>query len=148
MVNIRLFLYFFRKENIFNILFFSSLASLLFLGDIFFLVLLIRLIGPYLAFTLFFLFTAMGQIGIFRTFAVLIETIQDVKERGGDCMPCYLAYAGTLPSVFYMIYPGILSTIIGFILLIPPLRKKVGKVISHFFELDWDEVNEYLFLLV
>ena len=148
MVNIRLFLYFFKKENIFNILFFFSLASLLFLGDIFFLVFLIRLIGTYLAFTLFFLFSALGQIGLFRSFSILIDNIRTAKEKGEDCMDHYLAYAGSIPAVIYMIYPGIISTLIGYILLIVPVRKVLGEWVTRFLQLDWDEINEYLFLLL
>ena len=148
MVNIRLFLYFFRKENIFNILFFLSIASLLFLGDIFFLVFLMRLIGTYLAFTLFFLFTALGQISLFRSFSLLIDSIREAKEEGVNCMDYYFSYAGSLPAVLYMIYPGIISTLVGFVLLLPPVKRNMGEFISRYFKLDWDEINEYLFLLL
>ena len=148
MVNIRLFLYFFKKENIFNILFFFSLASLLFLGDIFFLVFLMRLIGTYLAFTLFFLFSALGQIGLFRSFSTLIDNIRTAKDGGEDCMNHYLAYAGSIPAVIYMVYPGIISTLVGYILLINPVRKVLGEWVTKYLQLDWDEINEYLFLLL
>ncbi len=148
MVNIQLFLYFFKKENIFNILFFFTLASLLFLGDIFFLVFLMRLMGTYLAFTVFFFFTAVGQVGLFRTFSLLIDNIREAKDEGENCMDYYLAYAGSIPAVIYMIYPGIISTLIGFILLIFPIRKVLGEFITKKLQLDWDEINEYLFLLI
>ncbi len=148
MVNIRLFLFFFKKENIFKILLFLTLASLLFLGDIVLLVFLMRLIGTYLAFSLFFLFTALGQIGLFRTFSVLLDSLSLTKSEGGDCRNHYLAYAGTVPSLVYMVYPGILSTLVGFLLLLAPIRKVLGRLISDKLEIDWDEINEYLFLLL
>ncbi len=148
MVNIRLFLFFFRKENIFNILLFLTLISLLFIGDIFFLVFLMRLIGTYLAFFFFFLFTALGQFGIFRSFSVLLSSLSETKKAGGDCHEYYILYAGTIPSAVYMVYPGIISTLAGFLLLSAPVRKMLGRLISAKLKIDWDEINEYLFLLM
>lgn len=63
-------------------------------------------------------------------------------------MEHYLAYAGTLPTLLYMVYPGIISTLVGYVLLIAPIRKKLGQIISNYFKIDWDEVHEYLFFVL
>jgi UPF0716 family protein affecting phage T7 exclusion len=147
MVNIRLFLFFFKKENLFNLLLFFSVPSLLFMGDIFLLFYLTQLLGMNLAISLFFFFTALGQFILFKSFSVLLDRLMTAKEASDNCTEYYLAYAGTLPSLVYLIYPGIISTLIGSFLLLPLIRKKMGKGISSFFKIDWDEINEYLFLL-
>ena len=148
MVNIRLFLFFFKKENLFNVLLFFSLPSLLFVGDIFFIFFLVRLIGEYLALFLFFLFTALGQFILFKSFSLLLDRLKAAKIDGRDCKSLYYAYAGTLPSFIYLVYPGIISTLAGIMLLAPILRRQIGLGVSRFFNIDWDEINEYLFLLL
>ncbi|MGD1828331.1 MAG: FxsA family protein [Spirochaetaceae bacterium] len=124
-----------------------SLISLVFVGDIIFLIFLMQLVGTYLAFSLLFVFTAIGQIALYNSFSHLMDLISEAKDEAELSIDHYYTYAGTLPSVFYLIYPGILSTLIGFILLISPVRNKLGRKISRHFNLDWDEVREYRFLL-
>lgn len=147
MVNIRLFLYFFRKENFFNLLLFFSIPSLFFFGDLFFLLYIVQIIGlyPSLFFTLFF--TAIGQIIIFKNFATLLDQLKATMAESNDCQDIYLAYGGSFFSAILLMYPGIISFFLGLFFLIPGIRKTMGRLTTRFLRIKWSEVNEYLYLL-
>lgn len=146
MVNIKLFLYLFDKDRLFNILLGFSLLGIIPLADFILVIKLGNLIGNYMALAILCALSGLALLLLIQSLDTSIEEIKD-NHKSGFSEKSFLFYIGLLPAAVLILIPGILSTLIGVILLVKKIRLLFGRWFTKIFQIDWKESYEYFYLL-
>ncbi|MDA3778873.1 MAG: FxsA family protein [Bacteroidales bacterium] len=103
-------------------------------------------LGNYLALSIVALISGIGLFIFNKTMNANINTIRDYHLIGYSEEP-FLMFIGSMPSAILILIPGLITTFIGLILLIPSIRKQLGTMLSKHLQIDWNEIHEYFYIL-
>lgn len=146
MVNIKLFLYLFDKNRLFNILLGFSLLGIIPLADFILVVKISHLMGNFLSLSLV---SSLSGIALLLLINSLDNCLEEIKGShiSGFYEKSFLLYIGMLPSAILILIPGIISTLMGLLFLLKNVRILFGKFFTEKFQIDWKESYEYFYLL-
>ncbi len=144
MLEIKLFLRFFEKDFIVKLLFLMLLYSILPLGEIVLLLKLGGIIGNYLTLALA-AFT--GLFGVLIALSELRRTLNMIRLQVRDGVypgEGFVSIFGILAGGIFLLTPGFITDFIGFLLFIPAVRIRVGRVLTKKMNAKFKELYEYL----
>ena len=133
-----------KCENISKLLYTFLFLSLLTVGDFISVFILGHLVGIYLYMAIVAILCLMGVIFLSRhQLKAIIKEIDLKHEKGIYPKDEFYRLIGSITAAIFIIFPGITTTIIGFILIIPVFSLFIGRKISKRLNLDWNAVYEY-----
>lgn len=146
MVDVRLLLKFIDRASVTKTLFRFLLIALFPIIDIWLLIFLSSLIPTHYNLLLAILLT-LGLTGFFIIFLIIrreLNEIQFMIKNGIFPEKQFYKLAGSFLITWFLISPGILSSLAGFFFLIPALKTIVGKAITKNIHKDIKDVYEYI----
>ena len=126
-------------QYIYTILF----LSLITVFDFFALFLIGYMIGIYLYIAGITTISFIGALLIVKLLKRTITTLENKHDIGVFPEVEFHHITTILFSSLLIIFPGIVSSTIGFILIIPYFRHFIGRILSKRLKLDWYAVYEY-----
>lgn len=79
----------------------------------------------------------------------LLQNIDNLKKEfsiGHFSERSYFTLLGCLPIFLLFLLPGLLTTTIGFICLLPSIKQLLGKFLSKISKISWEKVHENFYL--
>jgi len=146
MVNIRVLLYLFDKERFFKILLGISLFMFIPLFDFYIIFKIAYMLGNYLSLAVLSAFSGFGLLILITQLNKNLDSIKNTHLSGYEEKP-FLYFLGSIPAVVFILIPGFLSTFLGLLFLIPPIKATIGNLLSRLFKIDWTEIYEYFYIL-
>ena len=144
MLNLKVLIRILQPEFTRNFLYFLLLFSFIPILDCILILNLAFLIGNYLFLAILM---TLSFLGFFLSRRITGKTQQQIRndlQSNIMVLNHYYSLPGSLAISFFLIIPGILSSLIGFIFSIPLLRIKSGAFLSRILRIDWKEIHEYL----
>ena len=144
MLEIRSLMRFLDSSFILRLLYIILLLSLLPIADMYVLLQLAELMPKYL---LLALVTATGILGLLFTFWVIRAVLDTMHGRIKDGYYPGIEFfemAGLLVAAVLLITPGFVGDVLGLFLLLPGLRRTIGRVVAGSMEDRFKELYEYL----
>lgn len=144
MVETGLLLRIFERDFIVKLLFAILLSSLLILADGFVLYLLARLLGVFLV------LAAEATLSLLATFVVidatrrLLDRMRAQIREGVYPLKLFRATAGCLFGGILLILPGLFSSAVGLLLVIPGMRYLTGTLLTSHLGAELPKVYEFL----
>ncbi|OQY39518.1 MAG: hypothetical protein B6229_03595 [Spirochaetaceae bacterium 4572_7] len=132
-----------KLDYIAKVIYTVLFISLLTVVDFFTLFIFSDLIGIYLYLGII---TSITLFGVFIIIKLSKSTIKQLESKHNvGVYPEYEFYKLTalLFASLLIIFPGIITSIIGFILIIPHFRQFIGRSLTKKLKLDWHGVYEY-----
>ncbi|MCK5737238.1 MAG: FxsA family protein [Spirochaetaceae bacterium] len=102
------------------------------------------IIGPWITMTILAANTAFG---IFIMYHLMDQSNQQLImsiDNGKYDSDIFYKYLNSLVASLFIITPGLLNSLFGFILLIPPVSIKLGSRMARIIGIDWQEAHEFL----
>jgi len=132
-----------KKENVNTILNYGVIFSFVILSDIYLTILLGNYFTDYFVLSFLCFFCLLGIFFIKRYFEVFYSSLQ--ARRSTDKIPesDFYYFTGYFMSSIFLLIPGIITGVMGLILLIPGITTYIGKTISRKLSINWNIVYEY-----
>lgn len=143
MFNTEFLLQIIKKEKISKYIYTILFLSLLTLGDFFTLFIFSNLIGIYLYLALVATLCFIGTGFIVKSIKKTILKIEKKHDQGVYPETEFYNIATLFLAVVLVIFPGIVTTFAGLIIIIPYFRQLVGRKLTKRLKLDWNAVYEY-----
>jgi len=121
----------------------STLGAVVLLDILLFLKLAL-IIGPWITMTALAANTAAGVFIMYYLAGQRNRHLIDSIDSGRYDSAVFFHYISSLVASLFIITPGLLNTILGIIILLPPVSNKVGKSIAETMGVDWQEAHEFL----
>ncbi len=102
------------------------------------------LIGNYLFLAILMLLSLFGFFISLKVTANVQKQLHSDLETHTMNLNHYNSLPGSFTLAFLLIMPGMISTILGLIFIIPPLMRKLGSLVSRILKIDWKEIHEYM----
>ncbi len=132
------------RDFLFKFIFALLLYSLVPLAEIFVFIRLGDLLGGYLVMAAAALMGLVGVLIALRQIRISLETLKE-KIRGGEYPGKeFVDLLGILLGSILLLTPGFITDFFGFLLLIPPIREALGRMIARRMDVRLKEVYEYL----
>ncbi|RKX79558.1 MAG: hypothetical protein DRP87_02650 [Spirochaetes bacterium] len=144
MLNFNTLIKFFDRGFILKLLLIVLLYSTLPLAEIFILLYLGEIIGDYLTLALAAL---TGLVGVFIAFGEAKNVLTVLKgkiKEGYYPGKEFISLAGIFTGALFLLTPGFITDISGFLLFFPFFRNLVGRIFTHKMEKRLRELYEYL----
>ncbi len=132
-----------KREKISHYIYTVLFISLLTLGDFLTLYLFSNLIGVFLYLALIACLCFLGVVLVVKLIKNTITEIENNHDRGVYPKKEFYSITGLLFAAILVIFPGIITSVVGFVILIPYFRQLVGRMITKRLKLDWYGVYEY-----
>ena len=133
-----------KCSNISKLLYTFLFLSLLTVGDFISVFILGDMVGIYLYMAIVTTLCLIGIIFLSRyRIKGIIKSINLKHDKGIYPQDEFYRLTGAIAASLLIIFPGITTTIIGFILIIPVFSLFIGRKISKRLDLDWYAVYEY-----
>ena len=129
---------------ILRILYLILLFSLVPIADMYVLLQLVELVPKHI---LMAVVTATGVCGLFLVFLVIRSVLETMHGRIKDgYYPGveFFELAGLLIAGVLLITPGFVGDVVGLLLLLPALRRAIGRLVAGSMEERFKELYEYL----
>jgi len=129
---------------ILRILYLILLFSLVPIADMYVLLQLVELVPKHI---LMAVVTATGVLGLFLVFLVIRSVLETMHGRIKDgYYPGveFFELAGLLIAGVLLITPGFVGDVVGLLLLLPGLRRAIGRAVAGSMEERFKELYEYL----
>jgi UPF0716 protein FxsA len=123
----RLMLTFLDRDFLFKLILALLVYSLLPLGEIFLFVYIGTLIGNYLILILAALAGVAGAMAGLGQVRRTVSALRELLARGSYAGPQLVDLAGLMVAAILLVTPGFITDVAGYLLLIPPLRVRVGR---------------------
>ncbi|SRR6056297_606711 len=144
MLEIRSLMRFLDSGFILRILYLILLFSLVPIADMYVLLQLVELVPKHI---LMAVVTATGVFGLFLVFLVIRSVLETMHGRIKDgYYPGveFFELAGLLIAGVLLITPGFVGDVVGLLLLLPALRRAIGRLVAGSMEERFKELYEYL----
>ena len=112
--------------------------------DIIIFIQLSLLIGPWIMMAILATTSAIGTIIMYHFVEVRCARLLESVDSGEYFPDIFSRYISILISSGFVIVPGLFNTLLGVLLLIPPLGIRIGNAILRLTGIDWREAYEYL----
>lgn len=129
---------------ILRMLYLILLFSLIPIADMYVLLQLVELVPKYV---LMAVVTSTGVLGLFSVFLVIrgvLETMHGRIKDGYYPGVEFFELAGLLIAGVLLITPGFVGDVVGILLLLPALRRVIGRAVAGSMEERFKELYEYL----
>ncbi len=127
------------SNYIFTILFISIIT----LVDFLTLFIFGQMIGIYLYLGIIGSISFFGVIIVIKLINKKIIKLENKHALGKFPKEEFNSIISIYFSSFLIIFPGIVSSVLGYIFLIPQIRNLIGKLLTRSLNLDWNAVYEY-----
>ena len=144
MLNVKMIIRILNPEYTVRYLYFLLLAAVVPFLDCYFILLSARQMGEYLFLAVLIAFSLAG---FFLSLLIVKKNLFIIRTNTANhyfSEYYYNMFPGTLFVSFFLIMPGIFSTLIALIICIPYIRYKFGSFISSFLKIDWKEIHEFI----
>ncbi len=146
MIDARLLLKFINKTSVSKILYSFLLIAILPTLDFWLYIFISTLIPGY--HNLFLASTfGFSLFCFFISFAIVRSELTEIKfliKNGVYPKKQFQRLAGSFITTWLLVTPGIITSVVGLIFLIPGLKTLLGKLITHSFQKDMKSVYEYI----
>ncbi len=140
----RLFARFLDADFVVRLLMTLLLVSLLPLAEIVLILFVGDLIGRYLTLAIVASIGLLGALAAARRLRGLLEAAR-ARIRAGDYPAAELAdVAGVLVACLLLVAPGLITDAVGLVVLVPAVRRAVGRLVTRRMQRRLTEVYEYL----
>ncbi|MBN2617151.1 MAG: FxsA family protein [Spirochaetales bacterium] len=133
-----------NKNNISKYVYTVLLFSIVTVFDFLTLYIFGSLIGIYLYLSIITLLSFTGVIIVISLYKKNLIQLQKKHDAGIYPEKEFHCLTGLLFVTFLVIFPGIISSALGYIFLIPYFKNLIGRVLSKRLNLDWNAVYEYM----
>lgn len=144
MFNTKVILKIFKKNFLIKLLLLAILYSIIPLSEIWLLFFLGGFIGNYLILGLAALTGLFGVLIVLPEIHILLNRIKQKIRKGEYPGREFVGMAGVLTGAIFLITPGFITDLLGFILFIPFFRNKIGKFLTRRMESRLKDIYEYL----
>ena len=144
MTEYRLLFRFLDRDFLFKLIFILLLYSLVPLSEIFFFIYLSQLIGQYMILALAAVVGLAGVLVAARQITIVLKKLKEKIRKGEYPGQEFIDLAGILIGSVFLLTPGFITDFFGFLLLIPPVRVGLGRLIVRRMEGRLKELYEYL----
>jgi UPF0716 protein FxsA len=144
MLEIRSLMRFLDSGFILRLLYLILLLSLIPIADVYVLLQLAELVSKHV---LMAVVTATGMFGLFLAFLVIrgvLDTMHARIKAGYYPGVEFFELAGLLVAAVLLITPGFIGDVLGLFLLLPGLRRAIGRWVAASMEERFKELYEYL----
>jgi UPF0716 protein FxsA len=144
MTEYRLLFRFLDRDFLFKLIFLLLLYSLVPLSEIVLFIYLSQLIGQYLILALAAIIGLVGVLVAARQITIILKKLKSKIKKGEYPGQEFIDLAGILIGSVFLLTPGFITDFVGFLLLIPPVRVALGRLIVRRMEGRLKELYEYL----
>ena len=144
MLDIRVVLRFLDRDFIVRLLFLMLLYSIVPLGEIFLFLYLGELVGNYLVLAVAAIVGLAGVLIAMRQVQGILLRLKVKIKQGIYPGKEFIDLAGILIGSIFLLTPGFVTDLLGFLLFIPPLRDALGRAITKRLDRNLKEIYEYL----
>lgn len=131
------------KENTTRFISKLLFLSLLVVIDFFTLFIFGNLIGIFLYLAILGLIILIGVTSSIKEIKREIINLEKSNSIGIYPEKQFYRLTGLYLAVLLIVLPGLLTTLIGLLLIIPKFRFSIGRILSKSLKLDWNAVYEY-----
>lgn len=144
MLDIRVVLRFLDRDFMVRLLFLMLLYSIVPLGEIFLFLYLGELVGNYLVLAVAALVGLVGVLVAVRQVQGILLRLKVKIKQGIYPGKEFIDLAGILIGAIFLLTPGFLTDLAGFLLFIPLFRDALGRAITKRLDRNLKEIYEYL----
>jgi UPF0716 protein FxsA len=132
------------RDFLFKLIFALLLYSLVPLAEIFVFIRLGDLLGGYLVMAVAAIMGLVGVLIALRQIRISLESLKE-KIRGGEYPGKeFVNLLGILLGSVFLLTPGFITDFFGFLLLVPPIREAMGRMVARRMDVNLKEIYEYL----
>ena len=139
-----LLLRFFDRAFMFQLIMLALLYSLVPLGEIFLIIYLGTIFGNYLTLATAALTSLVGMLIALRELRRQLALLKERMNRGEYPAEEFVSLAGILIGSIFLLTPGFITDLLGFLLFVPALRRGLGRKIVRRTQLRFKELYAYL----
>lgn len=132
-----------KREKVSHYIYTLLFISLLTIGDFLTLILFSELIGIYLYLGIIASICFIGIGLVVKFLKGTITTIENKHDNGTYPKNDFYKFTGLLLAAILIVFPGLVTTTIGLVILIPIFRQLVGRTLTKRLKLDWYAAYEY-----
>ena len=118
---------FLDRDFLFKLILALVVYSLVPLGEIFLFVYIGSLIGNYLILILAALVGVAGAMAGLGQVRRTVSGLRELLARGSYAAPQLVDLAGLMAAAILLVTPGFITDVVGYLLLVPSLRVRVGR---------------------
>jgi UPF0716 protein FxsA len=144
MTEFRLIFRFLDRDFLFKLIFIFLLYSLVPLAEIFLFLYLGDLVGNYLILAIAAVTGLIGVLIALRQVRITLSGLKAKIRQGEYPGKEFVDLAGILVGSIFLLTPGFITDFLGFLLLVPPIREGIGKLIARKMDGKLKEIYEYL----
>lgn len=132
------------KDFVFKLIFILLLYSLVPLAEIFLFLYLGDLVGNYLILAVAAMTGLVGVLIALRQIRGTLASLKSTIRKGQYPGKEFVDLAGILVGSIFLLTPGFITDFFGFLLLVPPIREALGRMIVRRMDGKLKDVYEYL----
>ncbi|MGL1893780.1 MAG: FxsA family protein [Spirochaetaceae bacterium] len=132
-----------NRDNISRYIYTILFLSLITIFDFFALFILGKMVGIYLYLAVIASLSLFGVMIVIKLLKRTISRLEDKHDIGVFPENEFYKITGLFFCSFLIIFPGIISSFIGFILILPTFVQLIGRILTKSLKLDWYAVYEY-----
>jgi UPF0716 protein FxsA len=132
------------RDFLFKLIFAMLLYSLVPLAEIFVFIRLGDLLGGYLVMAAAATLGLVGVLIALRQIRITLDALKAKIREGEYPGKEFVNLLGILLGSVFLLTPGFITDFFGFLLLIPPIREGLGRMIARRMDVTLKEVYEYL----
>jgi len=102
------------------------------------------MIGPWVTMTILAANTAGGIFIMYHLVEKRNKQLITSVDYGPFDQDIFYRYLGSLTASLFMITPGLLNSLFGALVLIPPMNIRTGRYLAGILGIDWQEAHEFL----
>jgi UPF0716 protein FxsA len=144
MTEIRFIVKLLDRDFVFKLIFILLLYSLVPLAEIFLFLYLGDLVGNYLILVIAAMTGLIGVLIALRQVQKILSRLKVKIRRGEYPGREFVNLSGILAGSLFLLTPGFITDFLGFLLLVPPIREALGRLIARKLDGKLKEVYEYL----
>jgi len=144
MLNLRLLYVLLEPKSIRTYL---GLVAILGFGVLLDLIILLKvtlLVGPWITMAILAALSGFGVVIMYRVVESMSRLLLETVDNGEYEADVFHRYIGVLMAALFIVIPGILSTVLGGVVLAPVISSRLGRVAAETAGIDWRESYEYL----
>jgi len=144
MLDHRVVLRFLDRDFIVRMLFLMLLYSIVPLGEIFLFLYLGELVGNYLVLAVAALLGLIGVLIAMKQAQSVLTRLKVKIKQGLYPGAEFVNLVGILFGAIFLLTPGFVTDLLGFLLFIPPFRDVLGRAVTKKLDRNFKEIYEYL----
>jgi UPF0716 protein FxsA len=144
MLDHRVVLRFLDRDFMIRLLFLMLLYSIVPLGEIFLFLYLGELVGNYLVLAVAAILGLVGVLIGMRQTQNILARLKGKIRQGLYPGREFIDLAGILIGSVFLLTPGFITDMLGFLLFLPPIRNAIGRAVTKRLDRNLKEIYEYL----